>query len=210
MSNITVEQGEAYARAAAPKIGDNSMAVLYTLAERQLKAEGDVARAEDELKKAQERLASVQEHELPEEMERLGMKEFTLQNGLSVSVRTILRASVAGDRMPAAIKWLRENGAESLIKRDVTVSFGKGEDKKATELIKRLMRSVRKYAVGDEESVNTATLKSYVQEKLTEGYNIPLELLGAYQQKQSVIERPGEAKSKKGRKAVGAEGAAPF
>lgn len=209
MAEISTKDAEAYAAAASASIGDNSMALLYNYAELQLEREKEVAAALEALKKAQERLAEVQERDLPNEMERVGIQEFTLKNGMKVKLKTQVRTSIAGEKKGPAIQWLRDHGRDAIIQQVVSVAFGKGEDRKARELLKRLARSVRNYSFDAEEKVPSSTLAAFVREALAKGEAIPLETFGVFRQNLSEIEMPGEVK-KRAKKGAAEDGPAPF
>jgi hypothetical protein len=84
------------------------------------------------------------EQDLPDLMQELNIKDFTLSNGSKVQVDDFISATVpsAGaidrakgdDRVNMEIRqqhcfdWLRSNGAGDLIKNNVEVQFGRNED----------------------------------------------------------------------------------
>ena len=64
---------------------------------------------------------------IPALMDEMGMDRVDV-DGLTVSRKMIVHASIPSDRKEEAFAWLRENGLDDIIKNDVTCSFGKGED----------------------------------------------------------------------------------
>jgi hypothetical protein len=151
---------------------------ISRLAQRQLDLEAKVAQAEQALKQAQEELRIVAEVELPEAMDAADMQEFTLGDGSKVSVTTKYVGNISEDRRGEAHDWLRTNGFASLIKHDVTVSFGKGEEQAAQEALQLLNAHGWKHQ--DKEGVHWQTLRAFITEQLEAGVDLPLELFGVH------------------------------
>lgn len=169
---------------------DNSqLSDLNRLAEEQVKAEIALEEAQKVLNKAQQDLKEINERRLPEAMEAIGIKEFTTQNGLKITIKDIVRASIPKNHAHEALEWLRTNGAESLIKNNVVMTFGRGQDEQVEKLVAEMLERFGDQTVAHNEGVHAQTLSKYVRECLEEGKEIPLELLGVYQGKQSVVKR---------------------
>lgn len=164
---------------------DNILAKLSKLATEQLGAEKAVAAAELELESAKDALREIQEVKIPDLMDEAKVTEFATPSGLKIKVKENIRASISKANAPGAFAWLRENGHESLIKRQVTVMFGKGEDEEAASAIKALEE--RELPVDDNSSVNAQTLSKFVREKLEAGEVIPMELFGVFRQRVSAV-----------------------
>lgn len=159
---------------------------LQHLAEQQAAAEKELADAEALVTKAKEKLNNISERLLPEAMERCGLSEFTSATGLKIRIKEDIRASIPKAREALAHQWLRDNGFGSLIKRVVSISFGRGEDEKADDLHKLLEE--RALEADDKTSVHVMTLKAFVTEQLEQGKDIPLELFGVFRQRKAVID----------------------
>jgi hypothetical protein len=104
-----------------------------------------------------------------------------------VELTEVIRASVSPERMPAAVAWARETGNGSIVKRQVSAEFGKGEDERAEDLIKRL--TAEEMNLNDESSVHPSTLSAFVKTKLAEGVEIPIDVFGIFKQKVAKIKR---------------------
>ena len=115
---------------------------------------------------------------LPAAMDEIGMSEFTMTDGSKIVVQLITRASIPKDKEDAAFAWLRSHNADSLIKREVSLSFGKGQDKRAVEIIS----SLRKMGMDpkDKQAVAWNTLTAWVKEQLANGADLPRDLLGIW------------------------------
>lgn len=152
---------------------------MAKLAQEYVAAEAEVARLQSELKAAQQRAVQLGEVIIPERMDELGLATITTSDGATLSVLENIRASLPKEAKGAALAWLRDNGYAALIKRKVTVEFGKGEDEKAKEALERL----NGFDVSDDQTVHPQTLQAWVRECLAEGIEIPQETFGVYRQR---------------------------
>lgn len=140
------------------------------------------------LNRAKERLKQISEVDIPTLMDSIGMAQFTLRTGVVISVEEVIRASIPKAQSLAAFAWLRANNSEALIKREVSVSFGKGENDAAEKLLTEL--SSQGLPVENNESVHASTLSAWVREKLKNGIEIPIELFGVFRQRVSKVKMP--------------------
>lgn len=154
---------------------------LSNLASEQAAAEAEVARLEGELTKARERLRDFAERQVPELMDSIGIEEFKTSSGLKIKVDETIRAGISVANGPKAFAWLRENNHAALIKRAFSVTFGKGQDEKADAFAKEL--EAQGLDADDKTTVHPSTLAAFVREKLRNGDEIPLDLLGVHRQR---------------------------
>lgn len=165
-----------------------SLAQLQLLAERQAQLQSEIAELENQLDAAKKRLRDLSEVEVPELMDAIGVTEFKTRTGLRISIDEKIRASIPKKKAQEALRWLELNGHGSLIKRKVSVAFGKGEETDAEKL--KHMLEDEHFVFDDNATVHPSTLSAFVREKLSEGEDIPLELLGVFRQRQTKIELP--------------------
>lgn len=169
---------------ASPSSGD-ALATLTGLAERQALLESEAADLEAQLTAKREELREVAERQVPELMDSLNLAEFRTASGLKIAVQETIRASIPAAQAPAAFAWLREHGHGALIKRALSVSFGKGEDDRAQALAAEL--EAKGFVPEDKTSVHPSTLAAFVREKLQAGAELPVELFGVHRQRASKI-----------------------
>jgi hypothetical protein len=194
----------------ADDLPDTKLSAISEAAAALIIAQSEVAQIEESLKAAKERVRNIEEGTLPEAMGALGMKDFTLANGDKISVREIVAAQISDANQPSAFAWLREHGKDSLIKRVIALSFGKGEDKIADALLEKLTEEFPDTPVVNKESVHAATLKSFVTERLTlekpteDGQpssidpadRLPRTIFGVYVANKAIVSKPKAKKSK--------------
>lgn len=167
---------------------DEAFAKLNDLIRDLVLAEDKVAQAEEALKLAQERRRQLEEFDIPNYLEELGLASFTTTEGLEITVERKLRASI-GSRKAQAYKWLLENGHGAIIKRTVEAAFNTEQSHEAQSLLAELQgRGLA--GVRQELKVEPATLTAWVREQLEQGVDIPAELFGIYEQKRTRIKRP--------------------
>lgn len=167
---------------------DDALARFGRLSTELEEAEQEVLRCEQALKKAQEKVADLAERQIPELAEELDLEEFKTSSGLKLKVEEVIRASIPKKVQPQAFRWLRDNGAASLIKRQVSVEFGKGQDEQAQALMRELLPRFPE-VLNDKTSVHPSTLSSTVRQWLEEGRDIPLDLLGVHRQRRAKLLR---------------------
>ena len=119
----------------APQDVDNLKGVenLSTLVLQLQKLEDEIKDKESQLKSTKEKADKLSQVAIPEIMEALKMKTMKLADGSAIEIKEIYSATIPTDKKEGAYNWLRENGLGDLIKNEITVSFGRGEDNKASE-----------------------------------------------------------------------------
>ena len=134
-----------------------------------------VADIEDQLKTAKQQLL------------KLGLSKFTLDDGSEVTVKQTFGASIRTDRKSEAFDWLRQNGYDDIIKNTVSCKFGRGEDGLAETFID--VASKAGFAVDQKTEVHPQTLRAFVKERVESGDEFPMEMFGAYIGQRAIIKR---------------------
>jgi hypothetical protein len=162
----------------------DGLAQLAILAAEQFAAEVEVARIDQELADAKAKLRDIAWNQVPELMDKLGMREFTTNAGLKIKVSDDVRCGVI--KSPPALKWLRDNGLGGLIKSRVTVPFSKGSEADADALVDKLQGEGM--AATCTQEVHNQTMQSTIKGLLEEGKDVPLDLFGAHMQSRAKVE----------------------
>ena len=171
-----------------PTCTDEQRSELAELARGQVALEEEIARRERELLDLQREWRRLSEDVIPAKMRELGFRDFTLADGSAVEVKRTIWAGVTKANLQAAVAWLRDNGAGSLVKNQVTASFGREEDAAATTLTEEL--EARGLTIERKLSVHAGSLSAHVRELLRDGKSVPAELLGVREEVQTKIVRP--------------------
>ena len=159
------------------KVQQGDMKTLSSLVKDLDQLTIEINKKEEELKslKLQKHLMSTEQ--IPAMMDEMGVQRLDVEN-LSVSLKPLINASIPPTRREEAYQWLRENDLDDIIKNDVILSFGKGEDNMAGdimfELEKRGMHPEKK------THIHSMTLRAFIRERVEKGLPIDLDLFGAY------------------------------
>ena len=89
--------------------------------------------------------------------------------------------------MDTAYTWLRENGLEDIIKNEVFVTFGKGEDNKAKDLLS--LAEQEGYEPQQKSKVEPMTLKALYRERIEAGLDMPSDSFHLFIKDQTKISR---------------------
>ena len=104
-----------------------------------------------------------------------------------VEIKKVYGASIPKDQQEAAFQWLRNNGLGDVIKNDITVTFGRGEDNKAAAYAD--LAKGQGFEPVQKIGVNPMTLKALVRERLENGQEVPTELFKPFEGNQTKITR---------------------
>ncbi len=166
---------------------------LVTLALKMAELELKEHDLEDDLKSVQKELRNYRENLVPEIMSEIGLNSITTDGGISIEMKEELRATFPkdGTKQAQAFAWLKESGNDGLIKREITVRYGRDSVQWAEELTQKLEEwGVGDHAVVEQEwNIHHQTLLAFLRGELKEGHNVPMELFGAFVSKYARIKR---------------------
>ena len=131
--------------------------------------EDEIKNAEDGIKKLKEKANIISQFEIPQMMEEMNIKKLKLKDGETVEVSNFYIASILDE--DAAFNWLRDNGRGDIIKNDITVTFGRGEDNKAAKYA--VLAKGQGYEPVQKVGVHPQTLKGVVRECHESGIELP-------------------------------------
>ena len=169
------------------KVDQGGLTSLASLARQIQEEEGNIAKLEDTLKQAKKKLLKLTDEDMPAVMQEVGMNKFELDDGSMVEVKPTYGASILVDNRPQAYEWLRENGYDDIIKNNVTCSFGRGEDDKASAF--KTFAAEKGYVANQKTEIHSQTLRAFVKERVEAGDALPMELFGAWVGQRAVIKR---------------------
>tara|TARA_B100000214_G_scaffold281291_1_gene210906 strand:+ start:376 stop:936 length:561 start_codon:yes stop_codon:yes gene_type:complete len=133
--------------------------------------EDDIAAKEEELKKQKEQADKIASEIIPTMLAEQGLSSLKLADGSAVEVGKSYSCTVKKDNIESAYKWLRENGLGDLIKNEISVQFGKGEDNKAEQLLDLAVSNG--YEPQQKSKVEPMTLKALYRERIEAGLDMP-------------------------------------
>ena len=168
------------------KVQQGDMKTLSSLVKDLDQLTMDINEKEEELKslKLQKHLMSTEQ--IPAMMDEMGVQRLDVEN-LSVSLKPLINASIPPTRREEAYQWLRENDLDDIIKNDVILSFGKGEDNIAGDIMYDLEQ--RGMHPEKKTHIHSMTLKAFIKERVEKGLPIDLDLFGAFVARTADIKR---------------------
>jgi hypothetical protein len=197
--------------AEAQPVGAKDLAQVVAYSDEMLTIERELEAMAEQMKAKSQRYAKIQLDLLPDVMLAIGMKKFTLSSGYVVEIGDFVRGTIPTtnqieqadefdrgillDRRSKALAWLKERGAESLIKNQVIALFGKGQDDDAKKLFARIQGEG--FLVKCEEEINFQTLNSYLKEALKAGTVVPTDAFALFSGRKATIKPPPKGKSSK-------------
>ena len=135
------------------------------------------------LKKERQRLSM---ETIPELMDEMGIERLDV-DGATVTLKPFVSASIPTNRRQEAYTWLREHGLDDIIKNDVILSFGRGEDNVAGSLMGELEE--RGLHPESKTHIHSMTLKAFVKERVEKGLPIDLDMFGAFVARTADVKR---------------------
>lgn len=147
------------------------IATLEALSDRANDLDSEAERLEEEAKELKKKSARIREEDMPNLMDKLNAEEHKSKDGKVLTLKDIVKASIADSNRSEVFKWLRSNGHGSLIKNEVAVRLGKGEDQKAAEIKKFFHELSIPFEM--KETVHHSTLNAFVKEMRSKGVALP-------------------------------------
>ena len=151
------------------------------------KLEEEITKEETLLKQKKERADKISSEVIPEIMESMKLKTLKLQDGSAIEVKEVYSATIPVAQKESAFRWLRDNDLGDLIKNEITVSFGRGEDDKATQYAG--LAEGQGYQPQQKLKVEPMTLKALYRERVESGDDLPSEHFNLFKGNKTKITR---------------------
>ena len=100
-------------------------------------------------------------------IEGAGVKSLTLTDGSKVSVKDQLRANITMENEDYCFSRLKELGLDDVIKNEVKLTFGRGQDSDAANLMNELQD--KGLYPSNKKAVPWNTLSKLVEEQISKG-----------------------------------------
>ena len=151
--------------------------------------EDEIANLEEQLKNKKAEADDIGSRVIPELLAEQGLSEIKLADGSKVSVKKEFRCTLPKDldKRNAAYKWLRDQGLGDIIKNNIFVTFGKGEDDKA----KQLLNLAAENGFDPQQKSDAAwnTLTALFQERVESGLDMPSDVFNTWIKDKTKITR---------------------
>lgn len=173
-------------------VTEDQLTVIRQYGERQLELLKDMAILAAKMEVLSKELSFNKEVQLPAALTAAGMEGFKLSNGFQVAMRSFVNASIPKDLKDMAHEYLDKlgGGAAALIKRTITIRFGKGDDAWAKKFLQDLNQRKKKVDVTVTESVHSGSLTAWVKERDAENKTVNEKLLGVFRKRTAEVVVP--------------------
>jgi len=151
---------------------------------------------EDMIKSAEEHLQDLKakaddigSRVIPELLAEQGLTSIKLADGSAVTVKKEYRCTLPKDdtRREQCYKWLRDQGLEDIIKNNIFVTFRKGEDNKAQQLLD--LAAENGFEPEQKSDVAWATLTALFRERIESGLDMPSDVFSTWIKDRTKITR---------------------
>ena len=149
--------------------------------------ENEIAKLEELVKDKKQKADKISSEIIPNLLAEQGLSSLKLADGSSVDVRKSYNCTIKKDEVESAYNWLRENGLGDIIKNEVAVQFGKGEDNKAEQLLN--LAEQEGYEPTQKQKVEPMTLKALFRERVEAGLDMPSQYFNVFIKDQTKIGR---------------------
>ena len=165
----------------------NGVENLSDLVIKLQKLEDEIKEDEERIKLKKQNADQISNIAIPEIMDSLKMKTMKLADGSAIEVKEIYSATIPIDKKEGAYNWLREHDLGDLIKNEITVSFGRGEDNKASEYTS--LAESKGYQPSQKLKVEPMTLKALYRERVEARQDLPSEHFNLFKGNKTKITR---------------------
>ena len=151
--------------------------------------EDEIASLEEQLKNKKAEADDISSRVIPELLAEQGLSEIKLADGSKVSVKKEFRCTLPKDEVKreAAYQWLRQQWLGDIIKNNVFVTFGKGEDDKAKQLLD--LAAANGYEPQQKSDVAWMTLTALFRERIEAGLDMPSDVFNTWIKDKTKITR---------------------
>ena len=145
--------------------------------------------AEKHLKDLKTKADDIGSRVIPELLAEQGLTSIKLSDGSSVSVKKEYRCTLPKDdsKREQCYKWLRDNQLGDIIKNNVSVTFGRGEDDKAKQLLD--LAAANGFDPQQKSDVSWNTLTALFRERIESGLDMPSEVFSTWIKDKTKITR---------------------
>ena len=184
MNNVTLDDLEQDQQQLIEK---SDIQTLASFCQKLQGIESEIDSLEEQLKERKEAADKISSEVIPNLLAEQGLASLKLADGSGVDVKKTYSCTVKKDSVESAYNWLRENELGDLIKNEVAVQFGKGEDNKAEQLLDLAVQEG--FEPSQKQKVEPMTLKALYRERIEAGLDMPSEFFHTFVKDQTKISR---------------------
>jgi hypothetical protein len=162
-----------------PSVTDDKLEEIVKLGAEMSSLIIQVRKIEQILEAKKKELETIQRFTLPEAMDAIGMSQFRLRTGETITVNNVFRLSYEKDKIDQIDHWLDQHGHTGLVKRRLIVTIPRGDKSNRVAAIAEAAKESG-YEVVDEKNIHWQTLNKWGRECNEQGEVIPDDLFNVY------------------------------
>jgi hypothetical protein len=159
-------------------VDQNKVKDLSKLCDEKINLDAKITEAKQLLKNLEDNEKQISQELIPEALQEAGVSSLTLKDGSKVEVRPKYAARIPIKHTDEAFNYLKSKGHDDIIKNEIIIRFGRGEEDKATALVKELDK--RGLMPDQKRRIEPMTLKGFVREQIEKGTDLPQDKFGVY------------------------------
>jgi hypothetical protein len=162
---------------------------LSVQVDKLLDLEEQIKRSEEHSKNLKTMYDKISSEVIPNILAEQGLASLKLADGTVLEVNKKYSCTLPKDpqKKEAAYKWLREQGLGDIIKNEVAVTFGRGEDNKAEQLLS--LAASKGFEPQQKSKVEPMTLKALYRERVEAGLDMPPDLFHLFVKDETKLSR---------------------
>ena len=168
------------------QVSEESTTRLSRLIRQSQSVDDENKQTESFLKDLKAKKRTIDEEDIPSLMEELGVQSLTV-DGNKISVEKYVSARIPDDRKEDAFNFLRSIGEADIIKNDVVVTFGMGQDNMAGAILDDLRG--QGLEPNQKTHIHPMTLRSWVKNRIESQQDIDYDTFGVYVGNRAVIKK---------------------
>ena len=151
--------------------------------------EDEIAALEEQVKNKKAEADDISSRVIPELLAEQGLSEIKLDDGSKVAVKKEYRCTLPKDEVnrEQCYEWLRNEKLGDIIKNNIFVTFGKGEDDKAKQLLN--LAAENGYEPQQKSDVAWMTLTALFRERVEAGLDMPSDVFNTWIKDKTKITR---------------------
>jgi len=153
------------------KVGDDALSSLGQKCSELVEVRDELAQLDEKKKELSQREFKLENEEIPAVMEENNLTSLKLKDGQKIEITESYHASITEANKDFCYNWLKEKGLDDIIKNEVSVAFGRGENDGALELRGQL--EGQGLPVDHSQKIHAQTLKAFVGERIRNGEIVP-------------------------------------
>lgn len=154
------------------------------------KIENEIATLEQAIKDKKAELQNIRQKVIPDLLRSAGLGSFSLDDGTLVELKDELFPDIPAAKREEAYDWLRANGHGDLIKHEIKIMFGMGEDETACAIRNQLSTHNTPLNFTEKETILPQSLRAWVREQERKGRDLPEDLFSVHRVTTAQLKTP--------------------